>query len=56
MIYFLALLPATALVIGGYFVMCRSDPAIAGETLGPGLRRQILRDSDMEPDDFSRCL
>jgi predicted RNA binding protein YcfA (HicA-like mRNA interferase family) len=31
-------------------------PTHAGETIGPGLLSQILREADMEPEDFSRWL
>ncbi len=41
----------TALKRAGFVVACH-----AGETIGPGLMRKILRDVEMDPEQFERFL
>ena len=51
-----------ARVRGSHHFLSHSDgratvvPCHAGETVGPGLLRKILRDIEMEPNDFDQLL
>ncbi len=51
-----------ARVKGSHHVLTHSDgriivvPVHAGEDLGPGILRQILRDADLTPEQFSELL
>jgi len=47
---------------GSHYFMQHADgrrtvvPVHAGETIGPGLLRKILKDAEMEPEEFEKWL